>query len=248
MRAQAGHRSLLATAALTYVASAAVTVTWCGSMQSMPGMPMPGGWTMSMAFMRMPGQGWSGTAATFLGMWIVMMIPMMLPAILPTLLGERKRGRLTLAFPVAYFAAWLLTGALLFPAGALLAGLAMRHADVARLAPHVAGLVLVAAGALQSGTWKVRALASCRVVDGCCAANDESSAWRAGFALGWRCVRCCAPWTAVLIVLGVMDLAAMAGVTVAITLERLLPRAECVARLAGIGVIMAGGFALLARV
>jgi hypothetical protein len=35
-------------------------------------MPMPGGWTMSMAWMRMPrqtsGQTWPGVAASFLGM------------------------------------------------------------------------------------------------------------------------------------------------------------------------------------
>jgi hypothetical protein len=36
-------------------------------------MLMPGGWTMSMAWMRMPGQTWPGAAASFLAMWIVMM-------------------------------------------------------------------------------------------------------------------------------------------------------------------------------
>jgi hypothetical protein len=36
------------------------------------GMPMPGGWTMSMAWMRMPGQTWLGAATSFLGMWVVM--------------------------------------------------------------------------------------------------------------------------------------------------------------------------------
>ena len=37
---------------------APVTVAWCSSMSAMGGMPMPGGWTMSMAWMRMPGQTW----------------------------------------------------------------------------------------------------------------------------------------------------------------------------------------------
>ena len=35
---------------------------------------MPGGWTMAMAWMRMPGQTWPGAAASFLGMWVVMMV------------------------------------------------------------------------------------------------------------------------------------------------------------------------------
>jgi hypothetical protein len=32
-----------------------------------------------MAWMRMPGQTWPGAAASFLGMWVVMMVAMMLP-------------------------------------------------------------------------------------------------------------------------------------------------------------------------
>jgi hypothetical protein len=38
---------------------------------------MPGGWTMSMAWMRMPGQTWPGDAVSFLGIWVVMMVAMM---------------------------------------------------------------------------------------------------------------------------------------------------------------------------
>jgi hypothetical protein len=38
-------------------------------MSAMGEMPTPGGWTMSMAWMRMPGQTWPGAAASFLGMW-----------------------------------------------------------------------------------------------------------------------------------------------------------------------------------
>ena len=44
---------------------------------------MPGGWTMAMAmaWTRMPGQTWPGAAASFLGMWVVMMVAMMLPSV-----------------------------------------------------------------------------------------------------------------------------------------------------------------------
>ncbi len=44
-------------------------------------MEMPGDWTMSMAWMRMPGQSWVGAGGTFLGMWVVMMVAMMLPSL-----------------------------------------------------------------------------------------------------------------------------------------------------------------------
>jgi hypothetical protein len=57
--------------ALLFAVSAALTIVWCASMSAMGGMPMPGGWTMSMAWMRMPGQTWPGAAASFVGMWVL---------------------------------------------------------------------------------------------------------------------------------------------------------------------------------
>ena len=94
----------LSVSALLFTASAAVTIAWCRSMSSMGEMPMPGGWTMSMAWMRMPGQTWPGAAASFLGMWVVMMVAMMLPSLVPMLwryrqavgrTGETRLDRLT---------------------------------------------------------------------------------------------------------------------------------------------------------
>lgn len=46
--------------ALLFAASAAVAIGLCASMSAMGEMPMPGGWAMSMAWMRMPGQTWPG--------------------------------------------------------------------------------------------------------------------------------------------------------------------------------------------
>src|SRR6186713_3228193 len=105
-------RVSLGLAALLFVGSAAVAIAWCGSMADMPGMPMPGGWTMSMAWMRMPGQTWAGAAASFLGMWLVMMAAMMLPSLVPMLRryrdavgsgGEPRLGRLTTMAVLGYF-------------------------------------------------------------------------------------------------------------------------------------------------
>src|SRR5262245_40621738 len=70
-------------AVLLFVGSATLTTLWCASMRSMGGMPMPGGWTMSMAWMRLPDQSWSGAASSFVGMWVVMMVAMMLPSVAP---------------------------------------------------------------------------------------------------------------------------------------------------------------------
>ena len=90
---RAPRHALLGAAALLFVASATVTIRWCASMSAMGEMPMPGGWTMSMAWMRMPGETWPGAAASFLGMWVVMMVAMMLPSLVPAL----RRYRLTVS-------------------------------------------------------------------------------------------------------------------------------------------------------
>ena len=88
---RASQRAFFGVSALLFAASAAVTIVWCASMSAMGEMPMPGGWTMSMAWMRMPGQTWTGAAASFLGMWIVMMVAMMLPSLVPMLWRRRMR-------------------------------------------------------------------------------------------------------------------------------------------------------------
>src|ERR1017187_10137520 len=68
--------------ALAFVASIVATIYFCRTMSG--GMGMPGGWTMSMMWMRMPGQTWTISAAMFLLMWLAMMVAMMLPSALPT--------------------------------------------------------------------------------------------------------------------------------------------------------------------
>src|SRR6266478_2366089 len=80
---RASQQAFFGVSALLFAASAAVTIVWCASMSVMGEMPMPGDWTMSMTWMRMPGQTWLGAAASFLGMWVVMMVAMMLPSLVP---------------------------------------------------------------------------------------------------------------------------------------------------------------------
>ena len=64
--------------------------------------------------------------------------------------------------------------------------------------------------------------------------------------LGLHCGTSCANLTVILLVVGVMDLRAMTVVTAVITLERLAPAGERVARAIGVLVIGAGAF-LIAR-
>jgi predicted metal-binding membrane protein len=238
-------RVFIGTAALVFVASSAVTIAWCGSMSAMPGMAMPGGWTMSMAWMRMPGQSWSGAAATFLGMWLVMMIAMMLPSLAPMLSRYRRAtgndsGPLTMLVGASYFFVWTLCGVVMFPLGLAFAEVAMRMPALARVVPIAAGIVVVVSGLVQITAWKMRQLACCRTTPLRGLPANSVTAWRHGLRLGVRCLCCCAPLTAALLVIGVMDLRAMALLTAAVTAERLAPAGERTARVIGAIVIATG--------
>jgi predicted metal-binding membrane protein len=245
--------------ALVFAASTAGTIAWCASMSgaAMPEMPMPGGWTMSMAWMRMPGQTWAGAAASFLGMWVVMMVAMMLPSLLPMLrryraavrtgAGRSRLGRLTAIVGLGYFFVWTLFGVAVFPLGVALAELEMKAAPLARAVPFAVGAVVLLGGLLQLTAWKARQLACCR--DAGCGhtlAADALTAWRHGLRLGVHCCRCCAGLMAILLCIGVMDLRAMLIIAAAITIERVAPAGERVARGTG-AVFAAAGLVLVAR-
>jgi predicted metal-binding membrane protein len=254
---RASRRAFLGASALVFAASAAATVAWCGPMSGMAGMPMAGGWTMSMTWMRMPGQTWPGVAASFLGMWAVMMVAMMLPSLVPSLwryrqaaggAGEPRPGGLTVLVGLAYFSVWTAVGAAVYPLGLALAAAAMHQPALSRAVPLAAGAVVLIAGLIQLTSRKAHHLACCRAEPGSGRdfRPDAATAWRHGLRLARHCVCCCGNLMAILLVAGVMDLLAMAVVTAAITSERLLPVAERIAR--GIGVIVvAAGVFLVAR-
>jgi predicted metal-binding membrane protein len=251
------QQAFFGTSALLFVVSATLTTVWCGSMSAMGEMPMPGGWTMSMAWMPMPGQTWVGAAVSFVGMWVVMMVAMMLPSFVPTLwryrrtigsTGDTRLSWLTALAGIGYFLVWTVFGIVVFPLGATLAELEMQQPALARVVPIAVGGVVVIAGALQFTTWKAHHLACCRETPGRgrTLRADCGTAWRHGLRFGLHCSYCCAGLTAILLVIGVMDLRAMAVVTAAITVERLAPAGERVARAIGALVVGAGLF-LIAR-
>jgi predicted metal-binding membrane protein len=255
--ARFSRQAFLGISALLFVVSVAATIAWSGSMSAMEQMPMPGGWTMSMAWMRMPGQTWLGAAASFLSMWVVMMLAMMLPSLMPMLgryrqavgrTAETCLGCLTALVGVGYFLVWTAFGIVVFPLGVALAALAMQHPALACIVPIAIGVVVLVAGALQFTGWKGRHLACCREAPGRAhpLPADGGTALRNGLRLGLHCTHCCVGLMAILLVIGVMDLRAMAAVAAAITLERLAPGGERVARVIGAVVVVAGLF-LIAR-
>ncbi|GIL38163.1 DUF2182 domain-containing protein [Roseiterribacter gracilis] len=209
-------------AALVFTASVAMTIVACAP--TIAGMQICGA---IAGHLRERGGGLS-----FVAMWTVMMVAMMLPSLMPALCryrdaarGTERLGVATLLASAGYFFVWALCGVVVL-------ALATALPSLASATPFAVGCVMLTAGALQFTGWKARTLACCR--GGC----GQQSALRWGVRHGLQCVACCAGPTAVLLVLGMMDLRAMAAVTVAITAERLAGLR--VARALGVVAIGAG--------
>ena len=255
-RSTVSAQAPLGISVLVFAAGAAVTVSRSTSMAAMGAVPMPGGWTLSVAWSRMCGQSWAGAAASFLGMWVAMTTAMMLPSLHPMLqrfrqaagsAGARHPGLLTVLVSVGYFGVWTAFGVVVFPLGVALTAINMKLPVLAAAAPIATGVVVLAVGGLQLTAWKARRLACCREGPGdCCLTAGTTAAWQHGLRLGFHCSYCCAGLTVILLVLGVMDLRVMALVTMAIAAERLAPAGDRVAR--AIGVIIVGvGIFLIAQ-
>jgi predicted metal-binding membrane protein len=188
--------------------------------------------------MLMPGETWLGAAASFLGMWVVMMVAMMLPSLVPALWRYRQAGlgRLTALVGVGYFFVWTVFGMAVFPLSAALA----------RGVPVAVGVVVLMAGFFQFTAWKAHHLTCCREAGRGQVSADAATAWQHGLRLGLHCTKCSVGLIAILLGLGVMDLRAMAVVAVAITAERLAAAGARVARATG-ALAMGAGFFLIAR-
>ena len=213
---------------------------------------MPGGWTMSMAWMRMSGQTWAGAAASFIAMWVVMMVAMMLPSLAPMLSRYRRtvamKGEVRLGWPTTlvatgYFAVWTVFGMIAFPLGIAVALIEMQQPALSRAVPIAVGALVLMAGVLQFSGWKAHHLACCREIPALPA--GAVAAWRYGLRLGLHCAQCCVGLIAILLVVGVMDLRAMIVVAAAITLERLALAGERVARIIGAVIVGIGLFLIL---
>ena len=199
----------------------------------------------------MPQPTWYGAAAGYLEMWMGTMVPMMAPSLIPMLSRYRRSVRgadgihlhgLMALVGVGYFVIWAVLGAAAYAAGAGVLAVEMRWGSIARWLPVAAGVALLVAAGLQFTPWKARQLALCREGSGCGCPPVPSAlgAWRHGLRLGVRCSLCCGGLMLALLAIGMMDLVAMAAVTVAISAERLAPVPLRVARVVGVAIVVAG--------
>src|SRR3984893_3891904 len=165
----ARERAFLGASSLLFLASAMATIFWCTRMSG--GMAMPGRWIMSMAWMRIPGQGGRGAAATFTGMWVVMMVAMMLPSLVPMLSIYRRSIRpsgeahlvvLTALAAAGDFSVWAVFGAVAYSIGLVTVAAEMSLPVLAKSVPIAIGVVLLLSGFIQFTAWKSRELTHCR--------------------------------------------------------------------------------------
>lgn len=234
--------SLLACAAAAWV----VTARNSGSMSDMAtGLGQVGG--------RMPNDM---SIPIFMGMWIGMMIAMMFPAVAPLVLAHRSvvkhRGEglgATLSFVVGYLVIWSLIGVIPLLAFLWFRNLAGETA-IAGWLPRVAGGVLVVAGAYQFTGWKALCLKACRTPVTFVLTHDfgggARSAFRAGLSHGAYCLGCCWALMAVLLVVGLMNLAWMALLALIFLTEKHWRRAVGLTRVVGVALIVLG-IAVLVR-
>ena len=227
--------------------------------RSMPGdMAMPGGWIMPMMWMSMPGQSLAGAALAFLLMWQPMMIAMMLPSSWPTLelysrvarhTGQRWPLFNTVLAGVGYFTVWGAFGAIAFAAGFEISRAAMTSPKLSHWIPAAAGASLVLAGIWQLTPLKQSCLKHCREPLLFLGHAYKPGVWggfRVGLHHGAFCAACCWALMLMQMVLGVMNLAVMAGVAVIIATEKLWKRGPLLARLIGtISIVV--GMILVAR-
>lgn len=243
------QQAFLGISTLLFTVSTVATIASCLSMSGMGEIPMPGGWTLSVAWMPMCGQTWARAAASFVGMWAVMMAAMMLPSLVPMLWryrlalgtqGETRLGGLTALVAAGYFFVWSVLGVIVFALGAALAQAAIQMPAVAHATPVSLGMVVLLAGAFQFTAWKAHHLACCRQGPDSLFPAGAGTAWQHGVRQGLHCSHSCAGLTAILLVMGVMNLSAMAVITAAITAERLAPAGERIAHAVGAFSVGAG--------
>lgn len=224
---------------LAFIISVAATAYFCITMNG--DMPMPGGWRMSMMWMRMPGEKWLSSFAGFMLMWLAMMIAMMLPSALPMFL-KTKRGLSFFCYTsMGYFIAWLLAGLIFYVAGAMFANETMHSETFSNLVPLLFGLTFILTGVYQFSRLKFINLLHCRSPLGCTISVLKGET---GFKLGCRqgiaCCTCCFGLMIIQLILGIMNPFVMMVTAIAIAIEKLLPHPIVTTRLFGLASVVIG--------
>jgi predicted metal-binding membrane protein len=190
----------------------------------------------------------------FLLLWVTMMAAMMLPSMAPVAItwargiGRRSSGWLraarTTEFVGGYLLVWAAFGLLAYGALALTGDLVDDHPDTGR---WIGAGAFLLAGLYQLGPLKNVCLRHCRApmsqLMHYAGFRPPARDLRVGVHHGAYCVGCCAGLMVVLIPLGMMNVAAMAGLAVVIFAEKLFRWGPPLSRVVGVAFVV---FAVLA--
>jgi predicted metal-binding membrane protein len=223
---------------------AIAAIAWVGVVRQ--SMDMQPGMTSDADVVSLP------AALVFLAAWGVMMAAMMLPSATPMIVMYDKINRglahgdrvvPTALFAGIYLLIWLALGAVVYIAGVGLSLLAAANPNVTGWLPYLLAAVLVATGIYQFTPLKRACLRNCRTPVG-----FVMGRWRAGYqgtvklavAHAGYCVGCCVALMVVLVAAGAMSLPWVLLIAAIVFIEKLLPRGELFARLAGVGFVVLG--------
>jgi len=177
-----------------------------------------------------------GYARHFIADWLVMMVAMMLPTALPMILTFHKVQAAnrqprdvfasTWVFVAAYLLMWAFTGLAAYVGMEAAEAAAVRLALPPAAAAQVGGAIIVVAGIYQLTPLKDVCLSKCREpLDFIVTAwrDGATSALEMGLLHGAYCLGCCWLLFVILFPLGIMNVGAMATVTLIIFAEKTLP-------------------------
>jgi predicted metal-binding membrane protein len=199
----------------------------------------------------------SASAVVFLAIWIVMMVAMMFPTAAPMILTYRRveAGRssggglgATWLFVGVYLLLWTLFGALAFALATAASSLMESQPLLADSAARIGGLAIVLAGVYQLTPLKRTCLSRCRSpMDFVLGSwrDGLTGAVRMGLEHGAYCLGCCWLLFVILFPLGLMNIAAMALITLAIFAEKSLPIGPRVSVVTAAVLVVYGAFVLV---
>ena len=177
--------------------------------------------------------------AAFVPVWTLMMAAMMLPSVAPAASRYARNvsghGTVRIAgMAVGYLAVWAAAGVPAFGLAWLAGWVTGRHPGAA----HVFAVAVIAAcGVYQLSAPKDCCLAHCRAP----LALPRRGGWardlRAGIRHGAFCLGCCSALMVILIAVGVMNVAAMAGLAVVVLIEKTWRWGPAAGRVAGVAAL-----------
>jgi len=189
----------------------------------------------------------------FLTIWVVMMAAMMFPAAAPMILtfhqvqgAKRRRGQAfvsTWVFVAGYMMVWTWAGIAAYAGAQTAEGVAERIALSPIIAARIGGALFIAAGLYQLTPLKDVCLSKCRTPITFIMTSwreGTAGAFHMGVAHGGYCLGCCWLLFVILFPLGIMNIAAMALLTLVVFAEKVLPWGRFTSRAIAVALVTYG--------